>query len=272
MGSCAPPLPEYQNPPLIEVVLGVQFKELVRLKSPHVGSFWERLGRDRYPGFEEMPPLRHIVEEYGTPRPKRPNIEISAGDAPPLPRVFFVSADQNQLVQLQKDRFLQNWRRHEKDAVYPRYGQLLPQFVESWSLFRDFVQEQELGKLDADQYELTYVNHIEQGSGWTDQRDIEAVFPWFKCKINGGFLALPEEVAWRSVYVFPGNAGRLHAEMKQGVNIEKDVPVLVMNLTARGFAEGDMNAWFNLAHEWIVRGFADLTGLSVQEEVWKRTR
>jgi hypothetical protein len=32
------------------------------------------------------------------------------------------------------------------------------------------------------------------------------------------------------------------------------VPILVVDLTARGFIV-DRKAWFGLAHEWIVKGF-----------------
>jgi len=28
--------------------------------------------------------------------------------------------------------------------------------------------------------------------------------------------------------------------------------------------------WFDMAHEWIVRVFADLTGPSIQEAIWKK--
>ena len=28
--------------------------------------------------------------------------------------------------------------------------------------------------------------------------------------------------------------------------------------------------WFDLAHEWIVRGFADLTTEKIQQNIWRR--
>jgi len=33
-----------------------------------------------------------------------------------------------------------------------------------------------------------------------------------------------------------------------------------------------MRNWFDLAHEWIVRGFTDLTEKEMQETIWKRER
>ncbi|MCK4795232.1 MAG: TIGR04255 family protein [Desulfobacteraceae bacterium] len=266
------PLPEYDNPPLIEVVFGVQFKELKELKTPHVGAFWEKIGKTEYPKFEENLPLAHIIESYGEPQAKSPGVTVSALNAPPLPRFFFISEDQKRLIQLQKDRFLQNWRKRGEDDEYPRYGSLYPQFAKSWKLFRDFVGDQDLDKLQPDQYELTYVNHIKQGSGWTNEQDIEKVFPWFKCKIENNSSDKLENVSWRRIYKFPDNAGRLHVSMQQAFIIDKKTPVLVLNLTARGFVEGGLKDWFDMAHEQIVRIFTDLTGPSVQKTIWKRKK
>lgn len=272
MGPSAPQLPEYDNPPLIEVVFGIQFKAIEGLKTPHIGAFWDKIGRTEYPIFREMPLLRHIVESYGPSRSEPANSELGLFKSPPLPRLFFISEDETRLIQLQADRLLQNWRKCQVEAEYPKYSTLFPSFSQSWKLFCDFVKEQGLGEVHPDQYELTYVNHIEHGSGWTDERGIEGVFPWFKCKRDGAFLGVPEEAGWRISYVFPKNTGRLHVEMKQGLTKEDGKPVLVLNLTARGSAEGDLRKWFDLAHEWIVKSFADLTESSVQKDVWKKRK
>jgi len=264
------PLPEFEKPPLVEVVFGVQVKALAALKTPHVGAFWENIGKAEYPEFEEKPPLAHVIETYNGPKADSPSIEMF--ETPPLPRFLFVSEDKKRLVQLQRDRFLQNWRKHGDEGQYPRYESLFPQFESSWESFSGFVRAQSLGDLQLDQYELTYVNHIEQGCGWTDEQDIDEVFPWFKCRLEDGFSDALEEVAWRRVYRFPENAGRLHVSMQQAATIPKKTPVLVLKLTARGFAESGLKGWFDLAHEHIVRTFADITGPSIQESTWKRQR
>jgi hypothetical protein len=60
--------------------------------------------------------------------------------------------------------------------------------------------------------------------------------------------------------------------MQQALTIDKKTPVLVLNLTARGFAECGLKDWFDMAHERIVRTFADLTGPSIQKTIWKRKK
>ena len=46
--SMPTPLPDFENPPVIEVVCGVSFAPLTDLKAVHLGLLWERF-RDRYP-------------------------------------------------------------------------------------------------------------------------------------------------------------------------------------------------------------------------------
>lgn len=272
MQPSTPSLPEYDNPPVIEVVFGIQFKELKGLKVAHMGTFWERLGRAEYPECEEMPPLVHIVETYDQPPSELPAGTVEKVNLPPLPRLFFITKEKNHLVQLQRDRFLQNWRKLQEGTEYPRYKKLFPRFLKSWKLLNDFIKDLGIGQLEPDQYELTYINHINKGDGWTDLSNIEKVFPEFQCKVGGCFLTEPEEVAWRRIYRLPKDKGRLRVSMQQATSIKTKKPVLTLNLTARGFGKGALNDWFDIAHEWIVRGFTDLTGHNIQESVWKRRR
>jgi uncharacterized protein (TIGR04255 family) len=262
------PHPEFGNPPLIEVVFGVQFEELDALKALHLGTFWEEIGKDAYPGVEEKPPLAHQIEQPFLT--ESPAVEIKRYETPPLSRYFFTSKDQTRLIQIQSDRFHQNWRKFGQVIEYPKYETLCPQFMESWDMFHDFVEDRGLGQLQPDQYELTYVNHIEQGEAWANEKDIEKVFPWFKCDLNSQVSDALERVAWRRIYRLPDQAGRLHVAMQQAVTKDRKIPVLLLNITARGFAEGNKREWFDMAHEWIVRTFVDLTGSSVQETVWKK--
>jgi hypothetical protein len=50
--------------------------------------------------------------------------------------------------------------------------------------------------------------------------------------------------------------------------------MLLLELTVRGIGQfkshEQMWEWFDLAHKWIVYGFADLTSKEVQKEIWKR--
>jgi hypothetical protein len=51
--------------------------------------------------------------------------------------------------------------------------------------------------------------------------------------------------------------------------------ILAMSLVARGAPTGttetDVSAWFNIAHEWIVRAFDELTNVSMHKIWGKKT-
>ena len=46
--------------------------------------------------------------------------------------------------------------------------------------------------------------------------------------------------------------------------------MILLDLTVRGIGKEGMEAWFDLAREWIVCGFADLTGDEIQKTIWGR--
>jgi uncharacterized protein (TIGR04255 family) len=269
MGHSPSARPDYDNPPVNEVVFGIQFKRL-DLKAPHTGFFWEKLTKEEYPECKEMPPLPHIVESFDTISTQSPSFSIEQFERPPLPRLFFINRIKNHLVQIQQDRFHQNWRKLKYEDNYPRYLSLFPQFAKSWGLFGSFVREQNLGELEPDQYELTYVNHIPRGQAWRSLKDIGKIFPEFQCNVENRFLNEPEDISWRKVFRLPDNNGRLYASLRLAASRELKDQIMIFDLTARGFNADNINAWFEMAHEWIVRGFADLTDGTVQKTVWKR--
>jgi len=271
MGDLQTPLPEYDNPPVSEVVFGVQFEEL-GIKAPDTGILWEKLGRKVYPECKAMPPLPYIIEGYDSPTTQPQEPIVKTFTQPPLPRLFFISVDKSHLVQVQQDRFHQNWRRVQLNEQYPRYATLYPKFKKSWKLFGSFVTELNLGKLEPRQYELTYVNHIPRGKGWANLSDVERVFPEFKCKTGDHFLPEPENIFWRRTYRFANESGRLHVSLRLAVSREVKDRIMVLELTARGFANEGMDSWFDMGHEWIVRGFSDLTSRTIQDTIWKRKR
>jgi len=261
MADKASALPEYNNPPVNEVVFGVQFQKIEDFQTPHIGLLWEKLNRETFPKCQEMPPIGHIIEDG----PK--DQKIGMFEVPPLPRLLFINSDENHLVQVQQDRFLQNWRKIKPDDTYPRFRKLYPEFKQSWEFFNSFLHDTGLPKPIPDQYELTYVNQITQGEGWTNISDIEKVFRGFRYDVKGRFLPEPETLTWRKIYRLPNQMGRLHTSLKMA-STKEGKRVMLFELTARGFGTMPIDDWFEMGREWIVRGFADLTTDSIQKELW----
>ncbi|MGA2228893.1 MAG: TIGR04255 family protein [Syntrophobacteraceae bacterium] len=264
------PLPDFENPPVIEVICGIQFKPLAKFLTPHIGLLWGKY-RAEYPETREVAPLDPTLGRYDD----RSQISIEISDAPPLPRVWFLQKKGNCIIQVQRDRFLHNWRKVDNQEQYPRYDKVKQSFFDGLRHFESFMAENSLGTIDPVQYEMTYLNHVEQGEGWSDLGEIGNIFPDFSFrKTDDRFLPAPNGLNWHTSFLLPQTTSRLHVRIRYAKLRDTGKPLLILELTVRGIGEDRspeaMDSWFDVAREWIVRGFADLTGNEVQKEIWKR--
>lgn len=265
-------LPEYEKPPLTEVVCGITFKSLDRLTASHIGILWGEYQPD-YPKVEEYPPLASPIEIFQG-QEMRPEIEFS--NVPPLPREMFISVDGDFVIQVQRDRYIFNWRRFSESGIYPRYPSIIDKFESNYAVFRNLMAK---GHIEPEliQYELTYNNHIVQGDLWEEPGDLGNIFNFANVSIDGAILSKPEHVNWRTTFLLPDNAGRLHATIRtNSVRRSDNKPVIMFELTVRGMAkdvnEKSRRKWFDVAREWIVRGFTDLTTNKSQQDLWRRIK
>ena len=150
-------LPEWSQPPLDEVAIAIQFNDLPRFKSVHYGLFYSNV-RQEFPGVEERQRLPSKFETFGQRGTEALNLELDP--TPPLRRVWLLSSDEHELLQLQPNRFIFNWRKRSGEGTYPRFDKIYPKFRQHLSLFRGFVEEQDLGSLKINQCELSYFNNL----------------------------------------------------------------------------------------------------------------
>jgi uncharacterized protein (TIGR04255 family) len=269
-------LPEFDRPPVNEVVFGIQFQPLKALRAAHLGLFWNRI-RDRYPNTEEQVEVAHLVEKFDALPTRQSEGDLLVEVATPsvIPRCWYLDESRLQLTQVQQDRFLRNWRQIEGKEAYPRFEVLFERFREEWHGFLEFLDEERIGNPTLDQCELTYINHIAQGEGWTGPSELSKVVSVWAGHRSNAFLPEPELVNWTTSYRLPNQYGRLHVRMRQAIRNRDRRPIIVLDLTARGAPNSqyweDVSAWFDLAHEWIVRGFAELTTPEMHR-IWGRTK
>jgi uncharacterized protein (TIGR04255 family) len=265
-------MPEYESPPVTEVVCGILFKPLDGLQMPHIGLLWDRF-RAEYPTCQEVAPLLPVVERFGD----APEPDMGSFSEVPPPRIWFLHKDGTGIIQVQKDRFLHNWKQANPSDEYPRYAMVKKLFASRLEVFEGFLAEFSLGPLSPFQYEMTYVNHIPLNAGWKTLSDIGNLFPDHRWHDSAGrFLPTPEVLNVRQTFALPDKLGRLHVAIRNAARRDDMQPILLFELTVRGFPN-DASAeamwkWFDLAREWIVRGFTDLTSESAQRDVWRRTR
>src|SRR5689334_13454677 len=96
------PLPIYDNPPINEVVCGILFNQLEAFLSPYLGILWEKY-KPEYSECQEVSPLMPVIETFDQ---RESSVEVV-----PIPRVWFVHTNKNNIIQIQRDRFLCNWRK-----------------------------------------------------------------------------------------------------------------------------------------------------------------
>ncbi|SDG73015.1 TIGR04255 family protein [Pseudomonas benzenivorans] len=254
------PLPSFKNPPISEVVCGCQFEQLNQLKVTHFGDLWERL-RKEFPNVEHALP---IAKGDGLP-PEDPDTNL------PWLRAWFINNTDSRLIQFQPDRFYYNWRKREQEQAYPRYPEIFSCFEQHFKIFSRFVADNHLGILNPKVWELTYTNHIPLDEAPGSQVELFREFYWERDPNR--FLPAPENPAWAATFRLPDDAGTLVAKLGSGKIQGEGTKIQILELAVRGpvrdSSEDAMKEWFDLAREWIVRGFADLTSKEAHQ-VWGR--
>jgi len=256
------PLPKFERPPVVEVAISVFFRNLDGFRSAHFGSFWE-LNKD-YPITEDVAP---VIDSDGA------GFELS--QLPPLRRAFFITRSNDYLIQVQPDFFAHNWRKTKADDAYPSFERAKALFVEKWNLFTRFVSERKLGDLQLTRYEVTYVNHLVEEQAGAFPIAIEKYSPLLKLRqpTAGQFLPSPKSLLAELQFDI-AKEKVLRVSLKQGVRATDQKEVMQLDLSARSTAQSDgsdMMEWLEIAHEWIVRGFTDLTS-SEAHRLWSRTQ
>ncbi|MCQ6259809.1 TIGR04255 family protein [Pseudomonas sp. Q11] len=255
-------LPSFKKPPINEVVLGCQFEQLKEFKVTHFGDLWARLRKD-FPKVEHAPPIASasgfLPEDQGT--------------GLPWPRSWFINNTDSRLIQFQPDRFYYNWRKREKEQIYPRYPEIFSCFENYFKVFGKFVSENSLGPLKPTTWELTYTNQIPVGEVSSSKIEVFRDVHWMHDPNR--FLPEPTNPAWAATFHLPNDAGVLVAKLITGKMPHEDTKIQILELAVRGPAkdrtETAMKEWFDLAREWIVRGFTDLT-TNEAHGMWEREK
>lgn len=262
---------DFSHPPVVETVLGVQFSPIAQFSISHFGLYWATI-RDRFPKSEVAPALDQEREEFSSARTGRMGFRFVTE---PLVRCWFLDNNGNQLVQIQRDRFIFNWRKQSGDEVYPRYERLRAIFESEWTHFCSFLKSEGLNCPEVNQSEVTYVNHIEPDGDWKNFATLNQVFSPWSGQLSEPFLPAPDNVTINQSFVIGENKGRLHISLSPVIRAKDGKEVLQFNLTARG---GPLSSdtsqilqWLDLGRHWVVQGFTSLTTAKMHD-AWRRTK
>lgn len=236
-----------------------------------MAAVWQHF-RARFPNVEEKPEIQTAVERFGPLELRTPGVRFEVGTAP-APRYWFVNESGRDLVQIQRDRFVRNWRKTEEYPDYCSYDQLRDQFIDDWELFAKFVTEECALTLVPNQCEVTYVNILED----TQPSQLADAITWIRGTYSDEYLATPDDVELTLRYVLKDESdapwGRLHLSAMPAIRVTDHQPVTRVSVTVRGApTSGDTDgalAMLDKGHEAAVRGFASIT-TSEMHNKWER--
>ena len=207
-------LPDYNEPPVTETVIGIAFQRPPNYCDLFAGKVWE-LFEEEFPGYAQHPAQEPQFEIFGG-RPQGDSISFNFG--PPQSRYWFISADNSRLLQFQGNMLLYNWRRIEGlegKSAYESYEDKLKVFHGYVSSLSDFFEQTFGSKLQIDQAEITYSNTVVFDEG----QKPEDTQKWFKLLDFG--KAKPDSVSASTSEVFVSDGDpyvRLHQHMQTVVH------------------------------------------------------
>src|SRR5271165_4314459 len=148
------PLPRFRKPPVSEVALGVQFS--AALNPAHLGLYYQRV-RTRFPKLQVQLPATPSFETFGAAPPTVMTFDIQVGIKP---RMWFISEDENSLIQLQSDRLLFNWRGGLQGSPYMHFDAVHAEFVNAFNELEALATAERLPEIVVNQCEVIYVNPL----------------------------------------------------------------------------------------------------------------
>lgn len=248
----------FENPPVIETVISVQFRPIAGFTSGHFGWFWKQSLAPSWVKTVEAPCLPDQFERFGEQQILTPQAMFRFLDPNQPNRLQIVTSEDDRVVQLQNSRFIYNWRK--RGAVYPRFKELCPEFLNKFGAFQGFLERAGLEPPSLNQWEITYINHINKGDLWQTTSDWSEILPGVFPIPRGADEVRFESVAVQWHFEITPERGRLHVSAEHGRSHEGG-EVLVLQLTARGPVEPDdpsrsLDAGLNLGHCSLVRTFA----------------
>lgn len=267
-------LPDFAHPPINEVVLSVQFRALSNFGNGHIGILWSKY-RKNYPELEEKPPLQSVFETFGVGQPIPQGIQIQALLAPPMSRFWFVGGSGHDLVQVQQDRFILNWRQREEEQPYPHYEAIRERFEKELAIFEEFVRDENLGELRMNQCEVTYINVIEMEEA-NSHLALETITPLWTGKLSEEIELERENAQIRCSFPLEEDGkpiGRVHVKFDPAHRNVDRKPVIRLEITARAKPTEESTAaalrLLNLERKNVVKMFAAVTTPKMHK-LWER--
>jgi uncharacterized protein (TIGR04255 family) len=242
---------DLRKPPVVETSLGCFFADIPDWNILHFGALWEKF-RAKYPNVEFPPPVIQNLEPPIT-------VRWTPGDSLVPIRVLFTDERKTQLVQLQTNLFLHNWRKRDERPTYEHYDHILPLFKADWEVFTSFLDEQKLKRPKFTRCEMTYFNHIVRGEHWATYEDLPKLFRLWRGFDAHSIFKNIEQAAFNVVQAV--GKGKVNIVVSPGVRLADGKEILQMTVTAARVTEGsedkDLFDGLNECHDIALKAFRE---------------
>lgn len=225
---------------------------------------------------QEHPELPDLIEG---PELDQTKVRMQMTEGVPPRRFWFVNATETELIQIQRSRFVYNWRKRNERDEYPTYAVLRGKVEKQLRAFVEFLVAEGLGAFTPGLSEVTYINHIVGSGVWTTLSEANKVFSCLSGEQTGTFLPSAESTSFAATYRIPvagaNNVARLRVQFEPSLFVADKTPLFRMSLSARVPAlaadvDGVLKA-MDVGHVWDTCGFAALTTKEMHM-AWGRTR
>lgn len=241
----------YRNPPVSEALLSVEFAPLEALGPYNLAKMALKFA-DRYPIVREMPGVPPTV-----PPEAEPSFQIFAGQPPT--RLWLLNEQENELLQLQNDRAVVNWRRQSPSDDYPGFNALLQRFREAWRVYLQTLIESGSNLPSSATAEYTYVNSIRVTSDYSEFFGLMNSIP---DGMPGDFGSVRFNLDRRLAFD-SGETGYLLVSCAPATNSENPGSDFELGVSAHvqstTFDTADIERAIDLAHQSAVHGFEAVT-------------
>lgn len=252
-----------------EVALGVQFPAV--LNPVHLGLYYQRV-KARFPKLQVQPPVPPSFETFGVSPTMAFSIQMQMGGF--QPRMWFLSEDENSLIQLQSDRLLFNWRAGRKGSPYQHFDAVHAEFVKAFDELEMLVKAEGIADIVVNQCEVVYVNPLPTASTGVPLSSPEKIFRVWRDNLGVEWKEPQEDLSFTVRYRLNDEEGKPFGRLTAAVLSSSEAASgFQLEITARGVPQGTgragIAAFHAHGHKAIVRCFAAITTPEMHK-LWER--
>jgi len=261
-------LPDYDEPPLTEVALGVQFAPVSEYKSVYSSKVWE-LFKEDFPKLQEFPLAETQFETFGGIN-VQPSFQLQVGAPPVGSLLWFISNDENHILQFQPNRLVTNWRKQKNSQPYPRFEGIAKSFEKNLQTLAEHFDSSFNCQIDINQAEVAYVNIIPVG-------DFSKANDWFSLWTGGNLNIESLSTNFTEVILDESNKpfARLRYDIQSVFSHDGKNKAFKLSLVYKGKpTQNDIESamkFIELGREMIVSRFDHIT-TDKAHQIWEKQK